>query len=509
MNLNDNAVFLTQRRLVHRGGVLAAILIALLVGLSLLSGLIAYLADPIDFPGFKSPQEAGKIFYGWTIGVEILVLIVGGFSRISRALADERKAGLWDSNRLTPLKSSQLVAGYWLGSPLREFYMAIVLAGIGLAIVLLGSLSITLWLGTQVLIFSTALFFGLLAVILGLVLQRPQGGIIFLIAIFFFQSFSFAIPKYVVTNFLLPIYGIANLFQGTGDTPSGSGVHDWTGLPELFGQPIYPILLSLGLQLLVGIFLWRAAVRKTTNPFQPPILRWEAVAIFGILLLAQHGLIWGVWRGHFPETQPWAGRPKYYYSEPLLSIVHCGTMLLALIILAAASPQPESVRVRAMRLGIKNPGGVFSMSAVSLALVMTAMAAVLLLSQCALSFVNSWELYLIAIGNLLAFFLVFSLLMEFCRLRFHRRALGFLALWLFVICILPFILAGVFTNSGMAKISLLAPGAIALSNPDNENLSHLLCIVAGHLGIAALLFVGWQTQWKRLLAPRTPAASAR
>lgn len=151
MNLTDNPIFLTQKRLTHRAGVLAAALIAALVGLSLLSGLIAYLAAPNDFD-FHSPQEAGKLFYGWTIGVEILVLVLGGFSKISRVLADDRKAGLWDSNRLTPLKPAEIVVGYWLGSALREVYMGAVLAGIGLVIVILAKLPVTLWLGTQVLI---------------------------------------------------------------------------------------------------------------------------------------------------------------------------------------------------------------------------------------------------------------------------------------------------------------------------------------------------------------------
>ena len=497
MKLNDNPIFLTQKRLVHRGGVMAAILIAGLVGASLLSGLIAYLVDPANFPSLHSSQETGKIFYGWTIGVEILVLVIGGFSRISNSLANERKAGLWDSNRLTPLKPSQLVTGYWLGSPLREFYMAVILAGIGLVIVLLAKLSFTLWLGTQILIFSTALFFGLLAVLVGMVLQRPQGGVIFLALFFLFQSFSFAMPKFVLTNFLLPVYGIANLFMDGDVSGNDYSIRNWGGLPQIFGLPVYPILLSLGLQLLVGIFLWRAAVRKTANPFQPLMLRWEAVAIFGILLVAQHGLIWGIWHGQFP-TGAKHGRFQDY--EPLFAIVHCATLLLATIILAAASPQPESVRVKTLRLGVKNLGAIFPGSAVSLALALAAVAAAVLFSQCALAFADSWEIYLIAVGNLLAFFLVFSLLLEFCRLRFKRRALGFVALWLFILCVLPFILAGVFTNAAFGKLSLLSPGVVALADPNNENLNDLLGIVAGHFGIVVLLFLGWQRQWKQLLA---------
>jgi hypothetical protein len=496
VNLNDNPIFLTQKRLVHRGGVLAAILIAALIGASLLSGLIAYLADPLNFPDFHSPQEAGKMFYGWTIGVEILVLVIGGFSKISRTLAEERKAGLWDSNRLTPLKPSQLVIGYWLGSPLREFYMAAILAGVGLVICALAKLPVALWPGTQILIFSAALFFGLLASLVGMAFQKPQAGILMVGALFFFCVPSLSFSKFTILNFLLPIYGIANFFQ---DEPPKYGL-DWTGSPEIFGISMSPILLSLGLQFILGIFLWRAATRKTTNPFQPLMLRWEAVAIFGILLVAQHGLIWGIWHGHFPEIQPWAGRPKFYESEPLLSVVHCGTILLATIILAAASPQPETVRVKAMRLGVKNLGVIFSSSAVSLALALTAVAAAILFSQCALSFGGSWKIYLIAVGNLLTFSLIFSLLLEFCRLRHKRRALGFVALWLFILCALPFILAGVFTNAAIGKLSLLSPAIVALANPNDENLNYLLGIVTGHFGIVVLLFIGWQRQWKQLLA---------
>ncbi len=496
MKLFDNPIFITQKRLVHRAGVLAAILIAALIGVSLLSGLIAYLADPFNF-NFHSAQEAGKVFYGWVIGVEILVLVIGGFSRISNVLANERKAGLWDSNRLTPLKPWQLVTGYWFGSALREFYMAVALAGIGLVIVLLGRLSPALWLGTQILIFSTALFFGLLAVLVGMVLQKPQGGVIFLALFFLFQSFSFTMPKFLLTNFLLPIYGMANFFRDTADTDSADFLNSWNGLPQVFGLQVYPVLLSLALQLLIGIFLWRAAVRKTADPFQPVLLRWEAITLFTIVLVAQHGLIWGLWRGHFSTT---ADQGRYYDRESILSIVHCGTLLLGTIVLAFTSPQPESVRVKAMRLGTKNLAAVFPGSAVSLALALTAVAAVVLLTQCALSLADSWEIYLIAVGNLLAFFLIFSLLLEFCRLRFRRRALGFVALWLFVLCALPFILAGVFTNAGIGKLSLLSPGIVAFAHPNDENLNYLLGIVVAHFGIAVLLFLGWQRQWKELLA---------
>jgi hypothetical protein len=506
VNLTENPIFLTQKRLTHRAGVLAAILIAALIGLSLLSGLIAYLADPRDF-NFHSPQEAGKMFYGWVIGVEILLLVIGGFSKISRVLADDRKAGLWDSNRLTPLKPAEIVTGYWFGSALGMFYMGAILAGIGLVIVLLAKLPVTLWLGTQILVLSTTLFFGLLALLAGMAFQRPQSGIVLLLPLFFLQTFSFAFPKFTIINFLLPIYGIVNLFQDPNQAANDyNDFRNWSDWPGIFALPVPPILLSLGLQFVMGLFLWRATVRKTANPFQPLLLRWEAMAIFALLAVVQHGLIWGIWHGQF-------GNPLDTHSrnEPLLSIVHGGTILVGVLILAFASPLPERVRVEALRTGLGNLRLVFSRSSVSLALALTAVAAAASLTHFIFSFGHSGKAWALAVGNLFVFFLMFSLLLEFCRLRFKRRALGFVALWLFVLCVLPFILAGVFSSQALAKLSFLAPGIVALAGSGSDDLKYLYLVgwTFIHFCVVVLLFVAWRRQWKLLLATPSPLAPAR
>ena len=492
MKLSENPIFLTHKRLVHRSGVLAAVLIAALIGFSLFLGLAESLREEVRFSSFNSQSEAGKTFYGWTMGVEILILIIGGFSRISRALADDRKAGLWDSNRLTPLRPAQIIAGYWFGPALREFYMAVVLAAFGLLIVLTGRLPITLWLGTQTLIASTALFFGLLGILAGMAFQRSQGVLIFLLFAIAYP-FSFMAPSRMLTNFLLPIYGITNLFQ----TEHSNFGRDWSSLPEIFGLPIYPVLLSLGLQLVIGIFVWRVLLRKTANPFQPLLLRWEAVALFIILIASQHALLWDLWRGNFPAVSE-AGQ-RFNEHETLLSVVHGGTIFIGIFLLAFASPSPEHVRVEALRLGFKNLGAIFSRSAVSLALVLAAIAGAALFTHGLFSLADSLLIFSVTAINLLEIFLVFALLLEFCRLRHKRRALGFVALWLFILCVIPFILAGVFSNEAFVRLSLLSPGFVALNDRSNVEWSRLFYTLLGHFGIVVLLFIAWQRQWKRLL----------
>ncbi len=496
MSLIENPIFLTQKRLVHRGGVFAAILLAVLIGASLLAGLIAYRSVPSNF-SFDSPQEAGEVFYGWTLGVEILVVVAIGFARISAVLTNERKAGLLDANRLTPMKPWELVVGYWFGPPLREIYMGAVLAGLGLVIVLLGKLSIVLWLGTQLLVLSTAMFLGLLAVLMGMVFQRPQSGGIFLVLFLASQMFSFATPKLFLTDFLLPIYGIANLF--TGEQIYSDQANEWSGLPDLFGFSIDPVLLTVGLQFITGIFLWRIAVRKAGNPFQAALLRWEIIALFALLVFFQQGLIWGQWRGNFPYLAGYSNRFDDNLNW-LLPVVHGGTALLAIVFLAFASPQPESIRIKAMRAGIKSHAGIFSHSSVSLAIGLTAAAGIALFTHFVRSIVYL-EVFFIAVANLLAITLIFALLLEFCRLRYQRRAPGFIALWLFILCALPAVLAAVFTNSELLKFSLFAPGCAALAGGNgDENLAALSRIVAGHLCIAILLYAAWWQEWKKLLA---------
>ena len=493
MKLAENPIFLTHKRLVHRGGVLAAVIIAGLIGFSLLLGLVSSLRD--EFHAGNSMDWAGKTFYGWILGVEILVLVIGGFSRISRTLSEDRKAGLWDSNRLTPLKPAQIIAGYWLAPALREFYMGAVLAGFGLLIVLTGHLPVSLWLGTQTLIAGTALFFGLLGLLAGMAIQRSQG-ILILLLVLVAYPFSFMAPSRMLTNFLLPIYGIGNLFQ-TGNHNLG---RDWSGWPEIFGLPIQPILLSLGLQMLIGIFIWRVLLRKAANPFQPLLLRWEAASLFTILVVAQHGLLWDLWHGHFPVLA--ASPNRFSNNDPLLPVVHGGAMAVGILLLALASPAPEHIRVESLRLGFKNLGAIYTRSAVSLALMLSLVAALALFTQFVVSLSDSIHVFLVTAINLGEVFLVFALLLEFCRLRHHRRALGFVALWLFILCIIPFILAGVFSNQGFAKFSLLSPGFVALADSRDQTASDwnfLYLTELFHLAVITAFFLAWRREWKRLV----------
>ncbi|MEI7808370.1 MAG: hypothetical protein WCJ07_07780, partial [Verrucomicrobiota bacterium] len=207
--------------------------------------------------------------------------------------------------------------------------------------------------------------------------------------------------------------------------------------------------------------------------------------------------LWDLWRGHFPDLARVI--KKYNENEALLPIVHGGSLFIGGILIFMASPQPEYIRVESMRLGFKNFGAIFSRSAASLTIALAAAAAAAWLPQFMVAPANSWNIFLVATANLAEVFLIFALLLEFCRLRHQRRALGFVALWLFVLCVIPFILAGVFSNEAIARISLLSPGFIALTDRNDPGWLLLSYTLLAHFGVIVVLLIGWQRQWKKLL----------
>ncbi len=502
MSLFANPIFLTQRRLVHRAGVMAAILFAAVIGLSFVAGLVAYMTGASYFD-YLSVADAGKAFFGWTLALEFIVLPIIGTSRIARALADDRKSGLWDSNRLTPLTPAQLVMGYWLGAPLREVYATAVFAACGLVIVVLSGLPLTLWLGSQVLVLSTALLFGLLAMLTTLSLQRSEGGLLMFLGIIVVLPFSMFESSRLITSYILPVAPLAHLFDQGNNS-------DMAGAPSFFAMPLPAMVIGLILQGIVGTFFWRTATRKTAQPFGPLFTRRQAIGLFGVLALAQHGLIWEIWAGGFPIRLT----GHTYDSQEIMTMVHCGTLFFGLILLVMSSPTPERILLASLRARDARKVGwglALANSAVPEALAFTVLAGIFLftqfttlISEATSNAPANWAIYGIAVANLLNFFLIVALLLEWCRMRLRRGGPGFFGLGLFILTVLPFILGGVFSDGTFGHFSLLSPGVLVLTDYEEVSLSSLALIDGIHFVIAVGLFLLWRHEWKQMLKLAAP-----
>jgi hypothetical protein len=75
---------------------------------------------------------------------------------------------------------------------------------------------------------------------------------------------------------------------------------------------------------------------------------------------------------------------------------------------------------------------------------------------------------------------------------------------LFVLCILPFVLAVVLSSEVLARISLLSPGLAVLANPKSTHVNEFLAVACAHFSVVPLLFLAWRDQWLRLLREVSP-----
>ncbi len=152
-----------------------------------------------------------------------------------------------------------------------------------------------------------------------------------------------------------------------------------------------------------------------------------------------------------------------------------------------------------MRLGLKSLGDIFQRSGASLALAFGGVAAVAMTLQLS-THLDGISALVIVLVNTVNIFLILTLLLEFCRLRHQRRALGFVALWLFVLVVVPLILAGVFQSEETAQVCLLAPGFLALMDVSADKLPALHRVNLVHFAVVIILLINWRRQWKKLLS---------
>ena len=67
----------------------------------------------------------------------------------------------------------------------------------------------------------------------------------------------------------------------------------------------------------------------------------------------------------------------------------------------------------------------------------------------------------------------------------------------------PVILTGASSNVVFARISLLAPGFIALADENDQDWFQLFSVLFAYFGVVVLLFIGWQREWRKLLGEKS------
>lgn len=199
------------------------------------------------------------------------VIIVAGASQTASAVASARETGMMDLHRITPMTSSQLTLGFWLGPSVLTWLLA---ATVLPFIIALTGFRIELW-GYLIAMITCGLLWQALGLVLGMypnIKTGQAGGLVFVLA-FGLGTVMFGSPMAIcLTPF--PMYELLALKAGS---MHGGDLTLWKSSTAL----IMPMLLLH--HVVFGAILLSMARRRMHNPLSDAIGKLMAVGVFTIL----------------------------------------------------------------------------------------------------------------------------------------------------------------------------------------------------------------------------------
>ena len=301
-------VLTTYFRTAWRGPLAAHCLIALAIGVGLLS--LERGAAERFVPGFS---------YGAAWAAQALFAVVGGLVAPINAVSSERASGVFDENRRTPRSAGALAAGYLIGPALAPFAAALVLAPFCLALARMAGLGMAAWARGELLVASTALLAACGGLLTGLT-RRPgrrgsEAGLLLGLAVL---AIAGTAEGDFLGGYVLPLTPALELAPGRGATEASP--------TRLAGEPVSPLALALGLQAALFALAFAAVARKIRRPDRAAQTAGEAIATFLLVAGAQHALVWDHWGG---DATPADGG---------LALLHAATAVLAVTLVASRAP---------------------------------------------------------------------------------------------------------------------------------------------------------------------------
>lgn len=433
--LFDNPILVAQLRLAWRTGhVLPGLIIfGLVYGTILLSGI-----------GAETEAEEGTLVKTlrkwdvlWVVLVQGMSLVLGGFSKVSREIQEDRASGVLDFHRISPVSPGRILAGYLVGAPAREWLLGVMGATASLVFVWRGQLEFRSWLLVQTLMISTALFAHVFGAFVGQTLKRRGPVVLGAVGfVFLMMPNSFASGTSLL-NFIVPSTALTQVFER--ELPPNIGrFFLMVAKPRLFGMPCDPLLLTWLVQAVLTVLIGRAAWRRIRDPESAVLSRPEAVALFLFLTVLQFGLITGA---------RWLAGVSTSLAAVGMALGAGGVILFG----QAAHPWRLRRQFRRQRKeGRARPqletaaGWSVFFAVVTTALLMVALLKLSpKLRPTSIQFAPAMWLMAASFG---AIFLQLALVIESLRLWLGRRSPGFQGTALFVLWVLPFIVGAFFAE---------------------------------------------------------------
>jgi hypothetical protein len=350
------------------------------------------------------------------MGLQVIVIMFIGAHQVGTTMNKVRETGIIDFHRVSPLPSSWLMVGFLLGPPILEY-------------VLLG---ITLPFALFVAIDSPAGVFGYVQLLISLVLI-----VWFVHSLVLLSSLVTKKPKSTPRG-AATIVVILSLFLGQpiagGIWFATNSLQDAPTIP-FFGIEIYWLLFVVIYALALITMLLVAATRKLRSDRMHAYTKRLAIACQSAIAFLALAAVWHV---------PWAG----IFLAVLYLLVLAG-MILTITITPDRSEYLRGLR-RAQQMGRQLPspwtdGGIIRLPLFILCGIVF-LAATIILRVSADPNVAARGSVAIALGVFVVAYFGFAL--QFFLLRIPKAAMGVMALFVFVVWLLPILIGSISAAAG-------------------------------------------------------------
>lgn len=354
MRLDDNPILRTHLTLARRYGLKAAIWAT-----AVLVALVCWaFVEDIEQTRYWS-RDLARVAGEYALSITIIQFIVGllGAVGVARTVANARKNGSLDADRLTPMTPSDLAAGYWLGpliapavlmafGTLTVLFVSIVTPGVPLGQVL----------ASQAIVYSTVVTVGIVGLWVALEVRNPSLAPGLMLFGLLLSPFSLGFGEVFVGHAFFGFYAFLELDF------SGSFYRDSV---ELL---LDPRLLTFALQGAAVWLAWRGVTRKLANPQARGIRFGEAVLAASALAVLQTVIV-------MPElVSVWTHANYYWRGDDILGSAFVFGAAAVGAAAFAAFLAPDTVRRQVLREG-HGVWQVLSRSALSASVIVSIVAA--------------------------------------------------------------------------------------------------------------------------------------
>jgi hypothetical protein len=236
----------------------------------------------------ESPEVVWRSFYWTLMYAQMGILTFWSLLSCALSISGERERGTWDFQRATRLSAGELLLGKLLGEPVLAYFVVLCC----LPIVLLGcAAGHAGWrnvLSGYVLIFSAALFIGLVGLWLSSLFESRSRGVGLIGTFGIYAIFGYATllseSAFPGAAAFSPVTGLTALFRA--DAP--------LLISTLFGRPVPWLLLTLLLYATFGAWFALMILRTLKKDLDQakPLSRWQAVACAAFLGFSLYALFY-------------------------------------------------------------------------------------------------------------------------------------------------------------------------------------------------------------------------